>query len=72
MAQRTEHSLRIDEATARCRELQDMLTQQRVAYDMLLASRSNLEGECSATEQELKKLAVQLSKLVGVGACGVG
>ena len=32
---RSELSARVDEAEARCRELQELLTKQKVAYDML-------------------------------------
>jgi hypothetical protein len=36
LALRSEHSARVDEAEARCKELQATLNEQRIAYDMLL------------------------------------
>ncbi|GAX76885.1 hypothetical protein CEUSTIGMA_g4331.t1 [Chlamydomonas eustigma] len=60
---RSELSVRVDEAEARARELQELLTKQKVAYDMLQAMRSNLDGELQQQENELHEISMKLQKI---------
>ncbi len=60
---RTEQSSRVDEANARALELQEMLSKQKIAYDMLQAARSNIEGEMVQQEEEIAALALKLQQV---------
>ncbi len=53
----------MDEAETRSKELQDMLARQKVAFDMLMATRSNYEGDMQQQEQELQALTTRLQQV---------
>jgi hypothetical protein len=53
----------VDEAETRSKELQDMLARQKVAFDMLMATRSNYEGDMQQQEQELQALTTRLQQV---------
>lgn len=62
---RSEVSLRCDEADARAREVTELLAKQRVAYDMLSATRNALDIELQQQEQELQEGLYRMQRVTG-------